>query len=384
MSVKPTLLLLFALLCLSSTDAFSQGEQGYPYSIPFNRIEVPIYQFEQLAPQVSLRMDYAEAAILNPNDWLRIKDRCIPTEIDLVFTLYPMDSSRWLTSYNRLIKNRLRSLFALDESLKDADIKWRLVIQTKCADEWQARNFFHGFVMRYKVTRPQVMAQLNSAKDFESLLTGKAVTHDSTVLRIMDRNRQWKNVLVIMDWTGSMYHYGAQVVLWHKLNLETSGIKHLILFNDGDRKATWQKEVGRTGGIYYTKCHDLAEVVETISTVMHNGFGGDSPENDLEAVVQGIRKVEDYDEVILIADNRSKVRDMSLLKNIKKPVRVILCGKAADDIHPDYLRIAFKTRGSIHTVEHDIMAMASLKEGDMIEIEGYRYKVRAGELERFE
>ena len=383
MDVKSPLLLLFSLF-VAITALPGQGPAGYPYSIPFERIEVPFYEFQQLQPQVALRMDFASAAITNPNDWLAVRDRGEVEEIDLVFTLYPADQNSWLTGYNQLIKNRLRSLFALDESLQSKDLKWRLVVQTQCGSEEEARNYFHGFVLRYKVTRPLVFGDLSSATEVEQLLSGKAVTHDSTVLKIMDRNRHWKNVLVIMDWTGSMYRFGAQVVLWHKLNQESSGIKHLVLFNDGDGKATWQKQVGRTGGIYYTRCQDLSEVVETLSEVMQNGYGGDSPENDLEAVVQGLQRVPDFDEVVLIADNRSKVRDMSLLKAIKKPVRVVLCGKRRAKIHPDYLRIAYKTRGSIHTVSEDIMAMASLKEGDTIEIEGYRYKVRAGELERFE
>lgn len=348
------------------------------------QLEVPVYQFEQLEPTVALRMDYAGSAIQNPDAWLKVRDRGVVKEIDLVFTLYPLGGQAWRERYEQLIQERMRSLFALDPSLRNAPVHWRLVVQTKCKDIYEARSLFHGFVLRYKVTRPQIMDALSSASEIEEVLSGKVVVTDTSVRTILDRNRHWKKVLVIMDWTGSMYQYGAQLVLWHKLNMQTSGIQHMVLFNDGDRKSTQQKVVGRTGGVYYTRCQDLGQVIETISTVMHNGYGGDSPENDLEAVVQGIQRVSDYEEVLLIADNRSRVRDMALLNAIKKPVRVLLCGKGKEQIHPDYLRIAYKTRGSIHTVEEDIVAMASLNEGDMIEIEGFRYKVRAGELERFE
>ena len=246
-----------------SCSAMAQGSGAYPYSIPFEKQEVPVYAFEALAPQVALRMEYAGAAITNPEDWLQAAQRGIPRRIDLVFTKYPLDSADWFTGYQRLIHDRLRSLFSIDPMLEQQDIEWRLVLQTNCQSESQARKYFHGFVIQYEVTNPLRMRQLSTSTDVERVITGLVLPRDSSILNIMDRNRQWKNVLVIMDWTGSMYDYGAQVVLWHKLNMETSGIKHLILFNDGDKKATWQKQIGRTGGIYHARCNDLVEVVET-------------------------------------------------------------------------------------------------------------------------
>ncbi|MEM7037620.1 MAG: hypothetical protein AAF570_11625 [Bacteroidota bacterium] len=379
-------LLRFCLLLCNVVFFYvgAHSANGYPYDIPFETVEIPIYHFSQLTPQVHLRMEYAESRIENPESLLEVMQRGEVYEIDLVFTKYPVDSSKWRSSYNRLLKNRLRNLFAIDGSLHDTKtINWRLVLQTKCHSEEEAKQFFHGFVVKYKVTRPQVMRDLSTVWDIEKVLSGKAITRDSSVLSIMNRNKDWKDVLVIMDWTGSMYRYGTQVVLWHKLNMETSGIKHLVLFNDGNKKMTYQKKIGRTGGIYYTPTAQIEEIIETLSTVMHNGYGGDAPENDLEAVMKGLKNVDDYREVILIADNHSVVRDMPLLKNIKKPVRVILCGAHRDRINPDYLEIAFKTQGSIHTVEEDIITMGKLKEGDMIEIQGFRYKVRGGNLELF-
>jgi hypothetical protein len=374
----------FGLITSLNAYAWSgHPESGYPFGIPFESVEVPVYQFQQLTPQVFLRMNFADAGILNPREWTEVSCRTEVVQIDLVFTRYPLDSTMWKTSYQKLIHNRLRSLFSLDPNLNRKDIVWRLVLQTKCQSEAEARNYFHGFVIRFKVTKPEVMQKLSTAWDVEKVLTGRAVTADSSVMRIMNRNDSWKNVLVVMDWTGSMYEYGAQLVLWHKLNMDRSGIKHLVLFNDGNRKATYQKEVGRTGGIYYTPCSNLEDVIETISTVMQNGYGGDAPENDLEAVLKGLQNVSDFDEVVLIADNRSIVRDLALINAIKRPVRVVVCGIDQNKISPDYIKIAYKTRGSLHTVDEDIIAMGSLKEGDIIEIEGFRYKVRAGELERF-
>jgi hypothetical protein len=59
----------------------------------------------------------------------------------------------------------------------------------------------------------------------------------------------------------------------------------------------------------------------------------------------------------LIADGRSAVRDMALLKEIKKPVHVILCG-ISRQILLDYVKIAYETNGTVHTIEEDIVSFA--------------------------
>jgi len=147
---------------------------------------------------------------------------------------------------------------------------------------------------------------------------------DNTVKEVLDRNPQWKKVLVVADWTGSMYGYGAQVLDWHIENFHRSEISYFTLFNDGDRKM--KKGVGETEGIYHEEADNMLNVLALYRLVMSKGGGGDGPENDLEAVLAGMDTFPEYEEIILIADNNACVRDMALLDKIDRPVHVILCG----------------------------------------------------------
>ena len=80
--------------------------------------------------------------------------------------------------------------------------------------------------------------------------------------------------------------------------------------------------------------------------------GGDDAENDLEAVYKAVTTLKGYSDIVLVADD-SPVRDMSLLKRIKKPIHVIICG-TAKGINSEYLKIAYQTKGSIHTTTDDL------------------------------
>lgn len=178
---------------------------------------------------------------------------------------------------------------------------------------------------------------------------------DSTTMKVLNRNPEWKNTLVVADWTGSMYAHGAQALLWHILNFEKSGMEYFTLFNDGNDKNTRDKNIGKTGGIYFEKANNIDKVISLYNLVMLKGGGGDGPENDLEGIIRAIKKYPNHGEVILIADNNSCVRDMELLSEIKEPVRVIVCGyNKVTKLNPHYLDIALKTGGSLHTLEMDI------------------------------
>lgn len=86
---------------------------------------------------------------------------------------------------------------------------------------------------------------------------------DSTVIKTLDRNKDWKNMLVICDFTGSMSPYTSQLLVWHKLNLQTgsNGIKYFTFFNDGDSKRDGAKKIGATGGIYSVESGNFDDVV---------------------------------------------------------------------------------------------------------------------------
>ena len=72
---------------------------------------------------------------------------------------------------------------------------------------------------------------------------------------------------------------------------------------------------------------------------------------------------------------------MNLLTELKLPVKIILCGaEKGKEVHPDYLKMAQLTNGSIHTMAEDIMDMANKKEGDSIEVLGVLYVLADGKF----
>ncbi|RMG63185.1 MAG: hypothetical protein D6722_17805 [Bacteroidetes bacterium] len=323
--------------------------------IPFRQVEVPFYTFAEYTPQVALQMDYAKFEFTNPEDWTRIAKHQVAYEIDLVFTKYPADIQHWRTNYYELLNDRLKNLFALDSTLSSPDIRWNLVLQTRCQTEEEAKRYFHGFVIKHRPRRIPVLPDVRSPEQLKALIAGRATVQDSTVMKVLERHPEWDSMLVVMDWTGSMYKHGAQLVLWYKYNrLRTQDrVSHFVFFNDGNHKKEWQKKVGRTGGVYRAKSRELEEIVSTMEYVMHKGDGGDPAENDLEALLTGLQYLDGFRDVILIADNKSDIRDMELLSEINRPIHIILCD-VKGELHPHYQALARATGGSIHTLEADL------------------------------
>jgi hypothetical protein len=109
-----------------------------------------------------------------------------------------------------------------------------------------------------------------------------------------------------------------------------------------------------------------------------NGNGGNVPENDIEALMKSSVACINCRDIILIADNAAAVSDMSLLSQLHQPVHIILCG-VRDAINPDYLNIAWRSGGSVHIAEEDIL-LNTIKEGETITARGRRYKIVNGKF----
>lgn len=201
---------------------------------------------------------------------------------------------------------------------------------------------------------------------------------DTTVSAVFSRHN-WDKAIIIADVTGSMYPYTAQLLLWLKLKIKDGLKRPFIFFNDGDDKQDFEKVIGKTGGIYTITTAKYEEVEQTIIKAMKAGCGGDAPENNIEAILKADELCNSCDSVIMIADNWASVKDLSLLTEIKKPVKIILCG-VYSSINTDYLNIARKTKGSVHLIERDIYELSKMHEGDTIEIGGRKYKIVDGEF----
>src|SRR6056297_927871 len=182
------------------------------------------------------------------------------------------------------------------------------------------------------------------------------------------RNK-WKNKLIVTDVTCSMEHFIYEVLQWHILKLAADKSNSYLFFNDGNGKEISEKKIGATGGFHYCHTDNIDTLLAKLFHARKYGCSGDVPENDLEALLEAKKYMEGKWELILIADNYSSVRDIELLEQLNSPVRIIIC-KESLPLHENYLRIAHKTKGSIHLIKEDIMHLSKINEGAEITING--------------
>ena len=224
-----------------------------------------------------------------------------------------------------------------------------------------------------------------SSDNETNLQPNEADTANSVVFNVFKRNKQWKNKLIVADLTGSMYPYAQQVSTWMKLHfMKDTTSQNFAFFNDGDKKRDEDKKIGATGGVYHCKAKTVDELVSTMEMTIKKGQGGDAPENPIEAIIYGLNKSGKVEDVILIADNWAKARDIKMLARIKVPVRVILCGVFDGmEINEDYLNIAYKTKGSVHTIEQDITDLMKQGKDKKFNINGVDYIIKNGSIKVF-
>lgn len=225
----------------------------------------------------------------------------------------------------------------------------------------------------------QEVTTAKQAFDMDDYVAGKSDLADTVVLSVFGRHPEWKNKLIIADVTSGMEPYAAQLLKWENMQLIKTEKRQYVFFNDGDDKEQKEKIIGKTGGIYYCDGSSPAKVKKSIKQVMTAGSGGDIEENNIEAIISALTLGKAYLQVILIADNNAGVRDLELLKRIKKPIMIVICGLGdTDEIHPDYLAIAKHTNGSIHSIHDDAKDLGKLLEGGEISIEQLKYEVKGG------
>ena len=115
--IKQILLLIFFLI------SFSLLKADDSYLIKGETREVSIYQIDKTSPFIILNMGYASAIIQNAEIWDNKNKQIF--EVDIVFTAYPKNKEQWLTKYDYLLKERIKSVQTLEPSLKEhKEIKW--------------------------------------------------------------------------------------------------------------------------------------------------------------------------------------------------------------------------------------------------------------------
>lgn len=364
--------------------------------------EIGIYTSRDEKQSVLLENGYAQHRFQNEDDWPLQEGKVRPTAIEIIFTKYPKDKAFWLTDYHWLLAKRLQALFALDPGLNNTDVNYKILLQTACENEFEAMQLFHGIRIRYAPLEANGKTERNEEiavqeRSDESLAeqprasnnpTAKKVLRfmvrerhyiDSTVYNVLDRHPEWRRANLVLDWTGSMYGYGAEAILWHVLNEQRSGVEHVFFFNDGDRKKKRKKVPGFTGGIYQVAAQPATKPLKYFKKVQNKGNGGDSPENDVEAVIASIKAEPDAGAVILVADNGSCIRDFNLVECINRPIHIILCG-TEKGINHQYINLALRTGGSLHTKTEDITNLNARIIDGKFNIDGVQYILTPDQL----
>ena len=354
-----------------------------------------------------LKMSYGISEFADTTGFWQLNNADI-LSVDLVYSDYP--SGQDLKDLNRKRYLSLLKLFPFLSGNKETT--WQMIRQTNGKDKESSANLLHGFVINYrppyttteadseiayikKVTdelpKPPVEETKPGAKvrywdviygkgdkikkepfDTAAMLKrNKALAPewtDSTVFRITQRNH-FKDALVVMDVTGSMSPYSAQVLGWLSAQ---DNVKFIACFNDGNNRAEYDKPLGNTGGIYGEPYQDLTQASKLITTTMSKGGGGMRPENDCEALLKAIELCQDCKDVVLIADSWAPVRDIDLVQQIKKPVKVVVCGGSVG-VHTDYITIAAITHGSLYFRDGDLLDLSPLLHNQRLTIRGKDY-----------
>jgi|GEM_PF-1986511 len=213
------------------------------------------------------------------------------------------------------------------------------------------------------------------------LLTG-TFGPDSTSYRVLARNlRHWPDAVIVCDLTTSMYPYSTQLFAWFRKNRKHLPVQGLVFFTDCDSLGRETVPGGPPGQMFVTRPGDVGQTLPVMLAAARNTIANAySAENDVDALLFAQQQFPAARHLVLLADNRSPVKDMARLGGVNRPVHVVLCGAPGDSTKPfwpDYYAIARRTGGSLHTLEDDFTPGA-IRAGTWIRVGSryYRYQKR--------
>lgn len=339
----------------------------------FHWITTP--QFTNNSPNaLLLKNGYALASFIHPEKYRGISSKV--DTIDIIFTMYPKRKSAWRYGYHKLLADRIKAIIKLDSTLNDEHVVWRAIGQNNCRTEEEAKMMFHGVRFIYSKKEIEKLPVKKTDTTISSFIERIGGIRDSTVYNVLLQSKIEKNALLVIDWTSSMYQYGLQILQWHVKQGKNSPFIGLVLFNDGNQNANNQKVPGKTGGVYISDITSQEKLIKLMKTVMNAGTGGDNPENDVEAILEGISSYPDVSQVILIADNNACMRDIALVSHINKPVYAIMCGVLNGVVNPQYVQLAYKTNGGIFTESH-LHTEITVDANNSVWINGKKFMLRS-------
>jgi hypothetical protein len=325
-----------------------------------------------------LKMKYGDSEILNPKDAKELEEGgCNIISVDVVYTNYRKQDFQ-----DNLNRKRIAELyFLLPDVFTQTMTQWKYVEQLGYTTEEDAKKLFHGIVVKYVKFATYKPSSLSS---MFGDLNDKTLA-DTMLYKVFNKYIKFKEELISIDLTGSMSPYYFQVFAWLKLKKNTTPL-NFSFFNDGDSTPDYLKRMGNVGGVYLFRSNSIDTITSYAYNCISNGSGGDTPENNIESILKGVKKFPTTKEVIMLVDNWADMRDYNMIYEVKTPVRVIVCGTDfygfTVPVNPQYLDLARRTGGSIHTIEEDILDLAKKKEGEEISVGGTKFVIRGGRFVR--
>jgi len=412
---------LCLLLLVSGFNSFGQNIIDNILNIKIDSIAK--VDVEQNGYFIYIPSTFAQSKIKGTDQIKFLKDKTV-LSINLVYSAYKesIDFDQKKLNQRRLNQFKKHARFLFDNNR----IVWKQTCQLEGNTLAESKKLFHGYQIKYlpapsaEESRKEIQsiktilenakahnAYLDSLSALEVIDSSKIIIKsrwddkigfvadtmygdfyevkkvvapvalpDTTVKSVLERN-QWNNMIIVSDVTASMNTYTSQLLLWYQNWIDTRRIKSFLFFNDGNTKPNALKRIGTTGGIYYVNAETQESVLKIMENTMLRGHGGDAVENDVEAILRALEYAKNMDEIILIADNKSDMRDFDLMFNIQRPVRVIICGNP-NAINPQYLMLARATKGSVHTSTHDIYNLNQYFNGEKFKIGDAMYSFEKG------
>lgn len=229
-----------------------------------------------------------------------------------------------------------------------------------------------------------ISASAVSMSDKISRVRELGKTYELTSYDALDRNiDKWKNIVIVCDITSTMFPYTTQVFDWMNENTDNQSIKGIVFFTDCD--SLGRQTRGRLPGkMFAVRSKDELVLWDTMFAAINNTENNkDKPENNIEALLYAQKHFPDADEFVMIADNSTQVKDMKQLSKVKKKVHIILCGETYEKnvaFQSDYIQIAKKTTGTIHTLEDDIENIAKVKEMSVVRVGNIYFRFHKGKF----
>ncbi|MBD0401266.1 hypothetical protein [Flammeovirga sp. EKP202] len=360
---------LIVFILFFTVDGWAQSAHQLYFRASYRDVDQVF--FDSTKHFFTLPMDYGQFEI---NELPEAKEisRLQIDSVQLVYTDHPKNFD-----FSKLNTNRIEQFTHwFDGSIDDPIIRWRIIRQTKGETKADFEAMFHGIVAYYSL-RPrkpllpeqEVIRKKNIDKKFEHLVKKKLKVEDELIhitSEVFEKNRDnWNKAVIVSDWTGSMYPYTIDLLSWLIKERAQDQVIGFVFFNDGDTKITSQKSIGKTGGIYTIRDSRVIPVFNLMTKVKNNGDGGDLPENDIEAIINAQNEFKDGNTFILVADNNSVIRDLSLISQVKHPIEIILNradlnSKGLPIVLKDYVDLALKTSGSIYVEGQEFKSRKAL------------------------